>query len=666
MKHKKSYIPRPVLKNLADDVKRMVVNNEGRMSLLDMVEDLPFDIRPQVIDGLSAFHEPAMVWFFYLLKAEYGAELAEVCDRALEKCRMAGMDISPPVFFEGQFLKTYASVSRHTGRMTLDVAWDTGGTGIHVECFYLTFNPDGVHSFFIIDNITLKQYEHDRKTTSEMVELNLEETCYLLYEAFNLNVTHMSRPALGRFMYQKYLDQYVNQDYEWIKKLMRKLSARLTPRQVINSFFNALNQNDFAYIFSLLSERQFSLAQFYERFAELLNPDAMLLEGQAKEVQGSRHTARVKAHTVRVEDHKFSHSEYNFYLLYELGYWTIGDIERYSYALIDPASDRSPLSQQVLCRVFEIVDMEALFDVLDRVDNIREVEELPCGTHLRISYFDDNFNHGISFMSEVIADVVINGDELVVISQNRATIGDIDGFLNSEQTTAVVTRGDYEVSLKTAYTYLGGQYMSFEDLLLQEEEQTVYDDGMRFITTRYLIKDRKRVLERIDALKTLKIRLDKDYTVYYQIVKENGNSNFFAEYLLGSNWVNISTFGERDMSLARQEFEEQMYDYLEFDGMEVRNEGFFDLLTNEVKKEYPGLEPALKEIYLDKWYTSHLIPLSGMSPSEACQTEEGSRLLWALFKNLKQKSKAPHLQYKKNIDLKEYIRKVEQKKEGKQ
>jgi len=28
-------------------------------------------------------------------------------------------------------------------------------------------------------------------------------------------------------------------------------------------------------------------------------------------------------------------------------------------------------------------------------------------------------------------------------------------------------------------------------------------------------------------------------------------------------------FGERDINLARREFEEQMFEYLEFDGMEV-------------------------------------------------------------------------------------------------
>jgi hypothetical protein len=667
MKRKKSYLPRSVLKNLVEEIKKMVVNNEGRLSILDLIEDIPFDVRPQVIDGLSSFHDQELVPFYYLLKMEYGNELAAACDRALDKCRMAGMDITPPVFFKGNFVKAYASISRHTGRMTIDVAWHTGGSKIYVECFYLTFNPDGIHSFLIVDNMSLKQYEKDRRTLPEMIELNLEETCYLIQESFNFNVANMTRPALGRFLYQKYLDIDVEQHkYEWVKSLLRSISARLTPRQVINSFFNALSRNDFPYIVSLLSRRQLSPVLFLERCSELINPDAIILEGEAKEVQGSRHTARVTASMSRVENHKVYNCQYRFYLLYESGCWAIADIEKYSFQLIDPNSALSPLSKLIYCRVYEIIDVEELFEVLDRVDNIREIEELPCGTHLRISYFDDNCNHGVSFMSGVIADIVLNGDELVVISPTPATIRDIHQLLSDEPTTAVILRGDYEVSLMTAFTYLGGQYISFEDLLYQGEDNSIYDDGMRLITTRYLIKNRERVVQRIEELQTIKIKLNNSYTLYYQIVKENGSSNFFAEYLLGPNWVNVSAFGEQDINLARQEFEEHMYDCLEFDGMEVRNEGFFDLLTTDIKREYPELEPELKEIYLDKWYHSQLGPLSGMSPSEACQTEEGSRLLWAMFKNLKQNSKAPYMQYRKNIGLKEYIRKVEQKKESKQ
>lgn len=56
-----------------------------------------------------------------------------------------------------------------------------------------------------------------------------------------------------------------------------------------------------------------------------------------------------------------------------------------------------------------------------------------------------------------------------------------------------------------------------------------------------------------------------------------------------------------------------MYDCLEYEGLELREEGIFDILTANVKKQYPDLENKLKDIYLDKWYYSHLASLRGMS-----------------------------------------------------
>ena len=42
----------------------------------------------------------------------------------------------------------------------------------------------------------------------------------------------------------------------------------------------------------------------------------------------------------------------------------------------------------------------------------------------------------------------------------------------------------------TFYTYLSGQYLHFEDLLLIEEDDGFFEDGLRFISARYLVKDR--------------------------------------------------------------------------------------------------------------------------------------------------------------------------------
>src|SRR5690606_24346369 len=122
------------------------------------------------------------------------------------------------------------------------------------------------------------------------------------------------------------------------------------------------------------------------------------------------------------------------------------------------------------------------------VDNIREVEELPYGMHMRVTGFEDDYNHGVTFMSGVIADMVINGDEFVIIAQEQDSLDDLHALLNLESPYPLASRGEYELSLSTAYSYLSGRYIQFEDILLDENEEMAFEDGMRFITARYAVK----------------------------------------------------------------------------------------------------------------------------------------------------------------------------------
>ncbi|ABI69440.1 MAG: hypothetical protein PHG94_06695 [Syntrophomonas sp.] len=657
--------PRAILKNLADEIKKMAGSNEGRLFILEMVEEIPYDIRAQVIEGLSAFYEDEIVEFFQLLKAEYGSEMESLCARALEKFSMAGLDISSPIFFQGSLLKAYATCSRHTGRLSLDIAWKASGKGVHVESFYLTFNADGLHSFFLVENMPLAQFEHDRQVLGEMVELSFDEASLLISQAFALNLRHMSRPSVGRFLYQKYLSHSTTISEIQERELLHRISPRLTPRQLVNSFFYALKYQDLSYILSLISTSH--TPQALQQFDGFLKLGKTLLEGQVEEVYASGKHARVIASSLGLKDHELEQHSYCFYLVkVESGHWSIVDIQSLPSQAKTRTNLTNPLEANVFCRVYEITDMDEFFLVLDKIDNIREMEELPYGIHMRLTCFEDNFNHGVSFFTGVIADMIINGDEFVVISREQSTVAEIHKLFISLSGIPVIYRGEYEVSLLKAYRYLGGNYVYFEDVLVDQEGEQVFDDGMRFISARYLVKDYKKVWQRMGELSLVEIETTVDYRVYYQLEDRNGAPAFFAEYILGPNWLSISAFGELDLNQARQSLEKEIYEYLEYDGMELKTEGFFDILSSEISRENPGLEKALKEMYLNKWYNSHLSTLSGMSPSEASQSEEGKRLLWTMFKKIGQREKkglVPGQQ--KRINLKEYMRKVEQGKEGK-
>jgi len=293
------------------------------------------------------------------------------------------------------------------------------------------------------------------------------------------------------------------------------------------------------------------------------------------------------------------------------------------------------------------------------------VEELPYGMHMRVTCYDDDYNHGVTFMSGVIADLVINGDEFVIISQHQDTLEDLHALLNMESPYPLISRGEYELTLATAYSYLSGRYLNFEDILLDDEEDNAFEDGMRFITARYAMKDRTEVLRRLEGLSGPWVELPGQLLVVYHCDKCCHHPGFMAEYIVGLNWITVSAFGERDIGAARQFFEEGMYEALEFDGLEIREDGIFEILTPEVKKSYPQLEAQLKEMYLNKWYHSHFAMLRGMTPSEACQTEEGTRLLWTMFKYITQKEQQRRVRgERRKIGVKEYIGKLNLQQEG--
>lgn len=660
MRKKKPYFPRPVLKSLVNDIKKLVMEPDGRLFILEIIEEIPFDLRPALLDSLSAFYEPEMAVFFHLIKAEYGRELDVLCNRALEKYSLAGLDVEPPQFFRGGFYKAYATCSRHTSRIAVDIAWDTGGAGVYVECFYLAFNADGIHSFFVIEDMPVSQYEQDRQVLADMDLISYEEACTLICHAYNHNIKHMTRPALGRFLYQKYLGYGRRLPADQERSLNQRLSARLGPRQLVNSLFRAVKEQDWGYLEIITSSP--SLESVRESFHML----HQLLEGQVEEVFASRNFARVNCCAVCMEERQCFREHYQIQLEREKGDWIINLCQQVKCEEIENVSDLNPFNKQVHCRVYEIVDLDGLFEALDRVDDIRQVEELPYGMHMRVTCQEEDLNQGVSLLTGVVADLVINGDEFVVASCDFDTLMDFHHLLLSEPTVSVSSRGEYQVSLMTLYSYLGGQYDHFEDLLLIDDDDYLFEDGMRFITTRYLIRDRERVVKRIGELSNMQVEISEHYQVSYQLEDRPGSTQFFVEYVLGSGWVTISTFGEKDMARARRMFEDRMFDSLEFDGMEVRENGLFDVLTGNVKRDNPELEETLKEIYLNKWYYSQLSVLSGMSPWEASQTEEGTRLLWTLFKRLKQRENSPiNREGLKRVHLKEYIRKVEQKSPGK-
>lgn len=664
MKKNKNFFPKAVLKSFVEDIKNLVNTNEGRMYILEMIEDIPFELRTSLFHDIGSFYEPYLVNFFYLLKMEYGKEYDSLCTRVLEKYSMAGIDTSPPQIFKGVFAGAYASMTRHSGRIAIDVAWAVEKNKVHTECFYLTFSADGINSFFIIEDMDQRCYEADRRLLKDMVPLSYEDVCILVSQAYAYNIRHMTKPAAGRYLYSKYLNQNVVFTESQQRKLISKLSLKLTPRQLVNSLFHGVRNQDIDYVQAILPQQNMEGKTWLVSIMQ--GPAYMLIEGGVTEVQGTSKQVVVQAYTITVEDHQIVRSEHSIELIRNNnGYWCINNMMPVQTEKLCANSSDSPFDSKIYCWVYDIINMDFLFDIIDKIDDVREIKELPYGLHMRITYHEEDFNNPVSFLSEVLADIVINGEELVIMSRDNDVISELDTLINKNKNYPVVKTGEYEINLLSAIRYLGGQYLHFEDILLQDKDDSVFEDGMRLVCTRYLLKNREMIIHQINSMENIVYRFNDDYEVFYQL--ESGADKdqcFLAEYIVGTNWVTLSTFGDNDMNLARKKFEEKAYEFLEFDGLEIRKEGIFDVLNSDIKRQCPELEKFLKEIYLNKWFHSRFEILQGMSPSEACQTEEGNRLLWSMFKKIKEKNSRRHISGSSYyIHLNEYIKTLEQKNE---
>jgi len=651
---KKDIMPKQLLRTLIDDISAHMGNNEGRLAVLKIFEDIPIELRRQVLQAFSCTVKPPLRDFFYLLQKEYDCEYENEINRSLLKFRLAGNNQPPPVFINTIFYKAYINRTRHTGKVILNVFSRDEHNNFTAECFFLAFNPEGINSYFIVENLSELELSKDDNLWADMQEISYQECIYLIQEAYRFNKRFMSRPAPGRFLYGRFLKPASRLNEQEISDLIRKISGNLSPRQLINSFFLALKCRDMSYVKSCLDPDSDWAKKPPRLFNYLSQAGVLMLEGKADNIEHKPQGLEITAHTLILKDNHLYRYNYSFSMSHKsLRGWLINQIEKTGYRKIKDNEPLNPLNLRVYCRVYDILDLDSLIAALEGLDNVSELGELPYGIHLRIGLSEESNDKGVLFMADVYADLIINGDEFVLICQDEDHLNQLHSLLVRRGQLSVID--SYCLPLKKAYRYLNGQYLSFDDILLDNNEE------LCFLSVRYLLKKNQPIKLYLNSLKPmLHLETAQRTHIYYQF--ENNSQDkpvFLAEYILENNWLTVSAFGDKDIALARKRLEKNFHHLLEFNGMEIREEGIFDILNQDIKNTGIELERILKDIYLDKWYYSKSSILNGMSPFEASKSKEGNRLLWMMFKIMHgQKKRDYYGGQNKRISFYEYRRKI--------
>ncbi len=658
---KETSYPFEIAKKIATDTERNMTSNIGRLKILEQFDELPLEYRGQLLHMLSAFHRPQIRCFYQMIQDEYGNEYQTEIERALKKLQMAGVEETKPEWFQGSFHAGYCTRTRHTGMVSVSIFWHIAPDNYTAECFLLNFGVEGISNFVLIENICEADMQQEERMLQSLTHLTLRECQLLLTTSYASNQKMLVRPSLGHFLYKRHILSAKAFELSEARAVNIKVSAFLYGKRFINSLFLALKNDDMDYVISLFEWEKFSPERSLEVFAPLKKPGTLFLEGCAENVIKQGEQVHIRGYLLLYSDQKLQKYPYDFHMTFASREvrWMIEKIVAYPPLKMSFSQLSNSLRRTLFVRVYQILDMENLLNGLDMLEQVQKVGELPYGLHLRICTADDTFfEQGVTLMSGVVADLVINGEEFVVLSDQEIITREFDGKFSD----CTVFKKAYQVSMNTAIHYYQGQYRSFEDVL-EVPEDHFPQDPMQFVTACYVVYDRKAFYDFIQQRKVFRFEVPEEQRIlYYQFEKVEELGSFEAEYIVDGNYLTVSTFGKTQLKVVQQDLEKSLRGHLHFEHLEVNPQGFFEILTPEVKEAFPQLETIMKEIYLNKWYVSSSPFLENMTPKEAKRTEEGRRMLWKMFKTMCAKPSWFAAGGNANIAIQEFFTRLEKEK----
>ncbi|MGE5454817.1 MAG: hypothetical protein ACM3O9_06440, partial [Methylocystaceae bacterium] len=573
---KKAMFPRALLKSLATDIALLTSSREGQLLAMEIMDEVPYEVRPQMLESLSAFYEPEMITFFHLVMEEF-PELEADCNRALGKMALAGVEEIDEQVPERVLYRVVAYRTRQLGQMKLEFCYiRPAELVLEVECFVLAFNSDGIHSFFLLSTVPLADFEADRPVGEVVLDLEMQEACFLVQEAHRQNVHYMTPPALGRCIYQPYLKHEALVAHSERVNLIRRLMPSLSPLETVNSFLHASRCGDNGLLDALCLDGE----EAFSAYPEFTNEAQMLMEAQVNREVREENMAMLFVTAITACDDEVCQMEYVFTLVKRDEGWLINHINRFRQERLRDDNPDNPYNHPVFCQVHQLIDVDNLFNGLEGFEDVREIGELPYGSHLRLTRMEYNRSQGVSFMTGILADIVINGEEIVIIAEDESDgrlIG--DALIKADGSSLVK---EYTVDVVTAYSYISGEFASFEQALCPDDNGII-EDNLKFISIRYATSDQERVATKLRELVARRFAL-ADCQAFYVLGQREGQEILLAEYLVGDNWVSISAFGDAELTRQRAWFEDNLRLVLEYDGVQLREGGLLGILDPDTRR----------------------------------------------------------------------------------
>lgn len=646
--------PQHFINTVAQGIIDHAQSSAGMLMVLQLFEEVPAELRHKLLSNLSVVHDPAIVNFYHIIRAEYGKKYEDIATRALQKLQMAGVQAPALNSIPGHFSQAYCTPTRHLGRINLTIIWEKTDGDFAIENFLLHFSGEGIANYMLVENAGAPQLQLQHLIGTEMLEVEEDMARLLITTAYQFNCEYANPPALGLYLYHRYFLEQVELDA--VLAAIHFTSRPESLRECVNTAFLALQKRDWLYLAALSDGEEMPATRWREVFTDFYLERQYLVEGGISAVKEEQGVTKVQAYAIGFAEDKIFKTNFIFHLkTVKGGGWRVTGLEKKRKSSLKDHSRLNPLSERMYCQTYEILDVDELIAMLGELDKVQEMGEMPNGLHVRVMTWQYDLEQSVSFMSGVLADLVVGSEELVVICREPEVLEHFDQKIM--ELDILEKTGEYHLPLKTVLHYLEGNYTNLADVCVEMDYEYLMGEEMRFVTAKYEIGDFDALLKFLENLPhTRHYALDTDVYLYHQFTGDDA-AEFVAEYILEPDYMAISGFGSKAVEAVCSALENILPGRISFVGLEARPTSLFDLLTPEVVRHFPQMERDFKSVYLNQWQHTKSPFLDGMSPVEARKTEEGNRLLWSMFKIIQQKLGEDVL-VGQNLTLKEFMDKL--------
>ena len=450
-------MPKRLMEKLSNDLHDLLQSHEGTLLALQLLENLPHQVKKSLVANLSTVHSEEVAKFMLLIAKEYPQEeLGLLAERSIKKLALAGvpqvsLDLlqvnDNPVTFSGALV----SRTRLKGDMSLVLFFVESVERATYSAYFfnLSFGEMGIKEFFYTKEISEAQ-RGIMESEQVYQRVSFSEALYLLSLAHAYNIESESLPALGIFVYGWLLEQI--EQMELAGDIYPLLWTDVTPEHLVNGLCLALRREDYQLVDYLT-----------EGCGELSLYKGLLLHNEiiSEELQ---EPGVIKALLKMEEEEGLFQLMLEFKFAFEDSRWKLLSIEELERKKVDWEWLEEALSANTETACYFLHQPHGARIFIESVEGMEMFQEGEGIDLYKWWDLDKVLEEGINFSNAVLADFLVSEDEMVIMANDKDKLEQAKKFVESN-IGMEIEEMEAEPSFEIIYKIYDQDNMSFNELI---------------------------------------------------------------------------------------------------------------------------------------------------------------------------------------------------------